>query len=104
MHDAGFYLQKLASNSSELINKIEMNETHDFIPIDKNPARMVLEITWGIKNYEIIFDFNDLAAEAFKRITSKRLILSISLKIFDPLDLLSPITIQLKTISINLLR
>ena len=45
MHDAGFNLRKWASNSSELMNKIEMNEAHDFIPIDKNPTRMVLGIT-----------------------------------------------------------
>ena len=45
MHDAEFNLRKWASNSSELMNKIEMNEAHDFIPIDKNPTRMVLGIT-----------------------------------------------------------
>ena len=60
MHDAGFDLRKWASNSSELMKKIEMNETHDFTPIGKNSTRKVLGITWGIKSDEIIFDFNDL--------------------------------------------
>ena len=55
MRDAGFDLRKWASNSSDLMYTIEMNETHDFIPIDKNPTRKVLEITWDIK-----CDFNDL--------------------------------------------
>ena len=73
-----------------------MNETNDFIPIDKNSTRKVLGITWSIKIDEIIFDFSDLVAEAFERITTKRSILSISSKFFDPRGLLSPITIQLK--------
>ena len=42
-------------------NLIQMNEIHDFISIDKNPTRKVLGITWDIKNYEIIFDFNDFS-------------------------------------------
>ena len=96
MRDAGFDLQKWASNTSELMKKIEMNETHDFTPIGKHSTRKVLGITWGIKSDEIIFDFNDLVAEAFEKITTKRSILSISSKLFDPLGLLSPITIQLK--------
>ena len=96
MHDAGFDLRKWASNSSELMKKIEMNETHDFTPIGKNSTRKVLGITWDIKSDEIIFDFSDLVAEAFERIITKRSILSVSSKLFDPLGLLSPITIQLK--------
>ena len=96
MRNAGFDLRKWASNSSELMNKIKMNETHNFIPIDKNSTRKVLGITWDIKSDEIIFDFSDLVAEAFERIITKRSILSISSKLFDPLGLLSPITIQLK--------
>ena len=74
------------------MKKIKMNETHDFTPTSKNSTRKVLEVTWDI----IIFDFIDLVAEAFERITAKRSILSISSKLFDPLGLLSPITIQLK--------
>ena len=86
-----------ASNSSELMNKIEMNETHDFTLTDKNSMRKVLGITWDIKSDEIIFDFSDLVAEAFERITTKISIPSIiSSKLFDPLALLSPITIQSK--------
>ena len=47
MHDAGFDLRKWASNTSELMKKIEMNETHDFTPIGKNSTRKVLGITYG---------------------------------------------------------
>ena len=36
MHDAGFDLQHWASNSSGLMHKIEINEKHDFISIEKN--------------------------------------------------------------------
>ena len=56
---------------------------------------MVLGIIWDIKNNEMI-DFSDLAAKAFKIITTKKSILSITSKIFDSLGFLSPITIQLK--------
>ena len=66
MHDAGFDLRKCTSNSSKLMNKIEMNETHDFTPIDKNSTRKVLGITWDIKRDEIIFDLSDLVAETLE--------------------------------------
>ena len=95
IHDAGFDLRKWTSNSSKLMNKVEMNEAHDFTPIGKNSTRKVLGITWDIKSDEIIFDLSDLVAETFKRITTKKSILSISSKRFDSLGL-SPITIQLK--------
>ena len=74
MHDAGFDLQNWSSNSSELMNKIEINEKHGFINIEK-----------------IIFDLHNLFAEVFKRVPTKRWILSISSKILDRLGLLSPI-------------
>ena len=62
----------------------------------KKSRQKILGKTWYIKSDELIFNFNDLFAEAFKRITTKRSILSISSKIFDLLSLLSPVTIQLK--------
>ena len=43
MHDAGFDLRKWASNTSELMKKIERNETHDFTPTGKNSTRKVLK-------------------------------------------------------------
>lgn len=96
MIDAGFDLRKLASNSPESMNKIKIDETHNFTSNDENPTRNVLETVWDIKKDEIVFDFNDLVDEGFKRLITKRSILSISPKIFNRLGLLSLIAIQLK--------
>ena len=43
MIDAGFDLRKLASNSPESMNKIKIDETHNFTSNDENPTRNVLE-------------------------------------------------------------
>ena len=70
MHDAGFDLRKWASNSSELMKKIESKSMKHMIlhPLIKTQR----EITWDIKSDKIIFDFSNLVAEAFKRINTKR--------------------------------
>ena len=58
--------------------------------------RKVLGITWDFAADTIIFCFDELVSEAFSLPMTKRSILKISGKIFDPLGLTSPITIQFK--------
>ena len=58
--------------------------------------REVLCINLDLSADTIIFYFDELVNEAFSLPMTKRSILKISAKIFDPLGLTSPITIQFK--------
>ena len=55
-----------------------------------NHARKVLGIIWDLAADTIIFYFDELVNEAFSLPMTKRSILKISAKIFDPLGLTSP--------------
>ena len=61
-----------------------------------NHTRKVLGINWDLEADTIIFYFDELVNEAFLLPMTKRSILKISAKIFDPLGLISPISIQFK--------
>ena len=96
MKGGGFELRKWASNSVELINKINRKENINCSDSsnESNHTRKVLGITWDLATDTIIFYFDELVNEAFSLPMTKRSTLKISGKIFDPLGLTSPITIQ----------
>ena len=58
----------------------------------------VLGSIWNIATDEFTFDLSDLSEQAKLLPTTKRSLLKISAKIFDPLGLLSPFTIQWKVL------
>ena len=101
--EGGFELRKWASNSVELINKINRKENVSCSDSSNksNYTRKVLGITWDLAADTIIFYFDELVSEVFSLPMTKRSILKISGKIFDPLGLTSPITIQFKMICTN---
>ena len=98
MKEGGFELRKWASNSVELMNKINREENINCSDSlnELNHTRKVLGINWDLEADTIIFYFDELVNEAFSLPMTKRSILKISPKVFDPLGLLSPITIQFK--------
>ena len=57
---------------------------------------MVLGINWDLKADTIVFYFDQLVNETFSLPMTKRSILKICTRIFDPLGLTSPITIHFK--------
>ena len=98
MKECGFELRKWASNSVELMNKINRDENINCSDSsnESNHTRKVLGINWDLSADTVIFYFDELVNEAFSLPMTKRSILKISAKIFDPLGLTSPITIQFK--------
>ena len=98
MKEGGFELGKWASNSVELMNKINRDENISCSDSsnESNPRKKVLGINWDLSADTIIFYFDELVYEAFSLPMTKRSISKISAKIFDPLGLTSPITIQFK--------
>ena len=57
-----------------------------------------MDSTWDIDTDQFTFDLLDLSQHASLLPTTKRSLLRISAKIFDPLGLLSPFTIQWKVL------
>ena len=60
-----------------------------------NPITKVLGVIW---NTEIEFDFSDICTQAKELPVTRRLLLRMTARIFDPLGLLSPFTIFLKVL------
>ena len=98
MKEGGFELRKWASNSAEHINKINLKENINCSDSSNEPnhTRKVLGITWDLAVDTIIFCFDELVSEVFSLPMTKRSILKISGKIFDPLGLTSPFAIQFR--------
>ena len=94
MSDAGFELRKWETNLVELKEKIydEIKENVSDVCVKKK----VWGLAWVISNNAINFYFERLVEEVFDLPMTTRSILSISARIYDPLELLSPITIQMK--------
>ncbi|GFS93208.1 integrase catalytic domain-containing protein [Trichonephila clavipes] len=98
--DAGMLLRKWRSNSKQLNLlwqqegvKTESSETS---VIDLRPPTKVLGLAWDPENDLIYFDPKDLLKFMSRRGESKRFILSVVGRIFDPIGILGPFVIKLK--------
>ncbi|GFV29821.1 integrase catalytic domain-containing protein [Trichonephila clavipes] len=98
--DAGMLLRKWRSNSKQLNLlwqqegvKTESSETS---AIDLRPPTKVLGLAWDPENDLIYFDPKDLLKFMSRRGESKRFILSVIGRIFDPIGILGPFVIKLK--------
>ncbi|GFW43001.1 integrase catalytic domain-containing protein [Trichonephila clavipes] len=99
-NDAGMLLRKWRSNSKQLNLlwqqegvKTESSETS---AIDLRPPTKVLGLAWDPENDLIYFDPKDLLKFMSRRGESKRFILSVVGRIFDPIGILGPFVIKLK--------
>ena len=88
MARVGLELHKWYSNSKE--PRRLMNCTEGDVKMKK-----VLGVLWN-QNDEFVFDFKGLVAEALKLPLTKRNILRIGAKFFDPMGLISPIVVVAK--------
>ena len=86
MKEGGFNLRKWKTNSKILQDKIHLAETED------SEAREVriLGVKWNTALDTFQFDFKDVTEFIRSLPPTKRSILRISAKVFDPLGLLSP--------------
>ncbi|XP_067047620.1 uncharacterized protein [Acropora muricata] len=119
MSKGGFNLRKWNSNSEEVIDMINSAEKSretftpksvDFTQDDESFAKSmvgpavnqdgkfvkVLGVNWNTKADEFLFNFTELVKFANTLPVTKRSLLKISAKVFDPLGFLSPYVIQLK--------
>ena len=117
MQSGGFSLRKWCTNDIELQGMIDEEERcvestsksvnfedescfADFQLGVKKEAKMkmVLGINWDLTRDEFVFDFKSIVAAGESLKFTKRNILKVSSSFFDPLGLISPVTIQSKRV------
>ena len=108
LKEANFDLRKWATNNFELKKFIDSNENNSRSKMDisdnetyeenlygsSSVYRKVLGLNWDTGADDFIFDFENISHTAEKLDISKRKILRVAAMIFDPLGLISPITLQ----------
>ena len=96
--DASFNIRKWKTNIPHLQNCFN-NMENQFSPTSKiqaNDKVKVLEIVWYAKSDHLLFSFENLIESFNKIIPTKRNILSLIAKFYDPIGLIQPIIIKLK--------
>ena len=92
LKEGGFELRKWLSNSREL------NDLMGVTIKDDPYIRKVLGITWDAERDDFLFSFEEIANDANDLPPTKRSILSIGARIYDPLGFLCPVFIQNKVL------
>ena len=91
-------IRKRATNNSDLRNNINNvlhpDKEQGYGEHEKNWK--VLEFNWDLDNDTFIFEFNETLLTARSLPITKRNILKVGGMFFDPLDLLSPLTLKAK--------
>ena len=118
LKEPNFELRKWAINSFEMKKLIDSNENNSRSKMDISESetcvenlfgsssvyRKVLGLNWDTGADDFIFDFENICRTAEKLDVTKRNILRIAAMFFDPLGLISPITLQPKLIFRELCR
>jgi len=104
--EGGFNLRKFTSNSTSLMKKIKENEEQSVnydVPTapsckDKEVQELhkVLGVQWDISHDVLVFNFEKIVTSAKTLQPTKRNIISVFSRFYDPLGLISPITVQMK--------
>ena len=94
--DASFNLRKWVTNSKKIQNFIDNQFEED--KTLEGTHRKVLGIIWDIQTDNFIFDFTDIIGLCNTLESTKRNILQIQGMFYDPLGLISPITLPIKII------
>lgn len=107
--EASFNLRKFMSNSRELREMIGENERirggnesceETGPPLDdpdqEDLVRQVLGLTWNVSAGEIILDVSDIARLMKETHPTKRSAVSLATRVYDPLGVISPVTVRFK--------
>ena len=92
MHEGGFNLRKWSTSSSVLNQRICKEEGQD----EHEPVVKILGLNWNTVIDAFHFDFAEVIEYIKSLPPTKRSVLKCSAKLFDPLGLISPFTVNLK--------
>ena len=96
--DASFNARKWKTNSLELQSYIDKTERNisPSSEIQNNDKTKVLGIEWDTINNYLIYSFEDVVGSFKSVLPSKRSILGLIAKFYDPVGLIQPVIIKLK--------
>ena len=102
--ESGFNLRKFVTNSADLRNRIEENETilHGVYPVpptreeDASDKANLKATTVSDPTSKLKFDLSKVAKQASESIPTKRNIASTAAKFYDPIGFLSSVVVQFK--------
>eukprot|EP00731_Ephydatia_muelleri_P023359 Em0015g942a len=113
----GFNLRKIISNSAQLQHRASHKEleVHQAVKVegveeeDQSYAKntlgdkqatshehKVLGVNWSFKSDEFVFDLRFISTMASELELTKAVVISLTSRIYDPLGIVSPVTVQLK--------
>ena len=95
MRKGGFNLRKWRTNSIDLQQKIDHLENASKTE-SSNTQVKILGMSWDTNEDHFCFEFENLLSYMQSLSPTKRSVLRLSAKIFDPLGLLSPFVISIK--------
>ena len=90
-----FEIRKFHSNDDSILPNCEGNNSRGQVDLNKNEQTKILGLSWESKYDTLGYDF--CLGNTPKRVT-KRVILSLSSQIFDPLGLIGPVIMKAKII------
>ena len=106
---ASFNLRKFESNSPDLCQRIKENEQgahkvkgvnpqhHSLAAPDQASTKtQVLGVTWDTANDRLLFDISDISRLMRESCSTKRNVISLATRFYDPLEVISPITVRFK--------
>ena len=117
LQEAGFNLRKFSSNSAQLHHRVQKEETSDIPPVLSNATeseeryttatlggsqtlhsgeQKILEIKWNVETDQIVVSLEEVAQIAVSLEPTKRNIVSLVGKFYDPLGILAPIVVKFK--------
>lgn len=110
--EAGFNLRKFATNSSELRQRIHSSEqapcqeSHKVPPSSEQVSMsdlssgsdecQVLGVKWNVVSDQLIFYISDVCGVMKDTKPTKRSAVSLATRFFDPLGVMSPVTVRFK--------
>ena len=98
LSEGRFELKKWETNDSTIRDFLHQNETSYQLNLvenyEKKGIRKVLELNWNFQRDEFLFEFQNLVNQANELTCTKRNVLKVGGSFFDPLEPLSPVTLQ----------
>ena len=96
MNEAGFSVHKFVSSDSNLTDKVQSTSASCVKPESAESAHDVLGVRWNYESDEIVVDLSAIVDEIV--VPTKRIVLRIIARIYDPLGLCSPVVLRGKMI------
>ena len=106
MKEAGFNSRKWFSNSEELMILINLKENTASVgkgdkvlneeQFERKDLRKVLGLLWDGESDDLVYNFENIAEEALNLPLTKRNVLRVGARFYDPLGLISPVVVVTK--------